>query len=336
MTRTAWEPESQPTGQDLVYGDMARGGLPLTDRALMKATQIAWDLRTRVRPPRCPICEGTGTRRVGYGRPFVECARCGFLWCHDSPEWVAARGMGLVGSWGGPEKGGERDDFMVRLLNDHGRERRKVLIYGAGTTLVFRVLHDEGFDVYGADIGSDVVAYRNTEFPGRFFHASEIEKSAHGFDIITACEVFEHMHDPVRWINALSSNLAPDGVLCGSTNFYPGDGPIEDGQRIGYMSVGGHVAYWSESALDAALRRLHMQVVVFELVCPGSVKPDLAYGSLFPNKRLFFGSRDAALIERLRALKAETPILPCDTSDYPVPAYRHESAPLQPGRAQGG
>lgn len=157
--------------------------------------------------------------------------------------------MGLQGSWGGPERGGERDGFLVRFLAGHGKGQR-VLIYGAGTTLVFRVLLAEGLDVVGADVSTEVVEYRAAEFPGRFIHASELENSHLGFDIITPCEVFEHMHAPVRWISDLVDNLTSDGVICGSTNFYPGTGPIEGDHRIGYMSLGLHVAYWSESSLS--------------------------------------------------------------------------------------
>ncbi|WP_319435015.1 class I SAM-dependent methyltransferase [Mycobacterium sp. RTGN5] len=235
--------------------------------------------------------------------------------------------MGLTGSWGGVERGGERDDFMVRLVNDLGKPRRKVLIFGAGTTLVFRVLHDDGFDVEGVDVSPDVVNYRSAEFPGQFAYADDLEHRSGAFDIITACEVFEHFHDPNRWLATLAQNLAPDGVLCGSTNFYPGSGPIEDNQTVGYMSLDGHVAYWSESALAKCCGRFDLEVVIFELECPGSVKPDAMWGSLFPNKRLFFASRDETVIKALNALKASTPILPCDTSDYPVQAYRAGTPP---------
>jgi len=232
--------------------------------------------------------------------------------------------MGMQGSWGGVDRGGERDDYLVRFLTS-GEDRPKVLIYGAGTTLAFRVLHEEGWDVYGSDVGADVVEYRSSEFPGRFFHASDLERSSQGFDIITACEVFEHFHDPMRWLRALTRNLAADGVLCGSTNFYSGRGPIEDDQHVGYMSLGGHVAYWSESSLAVAAKHFGMETVLFELVCPGSVKPDLTYGSLFANKRLFFASRNHSLIERLRERRAHDSLLPCDTSDYEILRYREAS-----------
>jgi SAM-dependent methyltransferase len=267
----------------------------------------------------CPICGSNSDTRHAYKRLFRHCRSCGFIWSHDFGESVANTGMGLEGSWGGPEHGGERDDFMVRLLNETV-SRRKVLIYGAGTTLAFRVLLSDGLDVTGADVSDDVIRYRQREFPGRFIHATALETSHADYDIITACEVFEHLHDPTRWIASLVANLADDGVLCGSTNFYPGSGPLED--ETGYMSLGGHVAYWSQASLGAILQSFGLDLELFELVCPGSVKPDLMYERLVPNKRLFFASRDVDVMDYLRALKRSTPILPCDTSDYPVTAYR--------------
>ena len=261
---------------------------------------------------------------MGYGRPFLECRGCGFLWCHDTPEWFAECGMGMQGSWGGPEAGGERDDFLIRLLHGEGLTGR-VLIYGAGTTLVFRVLREEGLDVFGADVSQDVVSFRAQEFPGRFLHASELAETCLGFDVITSCEVFEHLHDPRRWIGYVVRNLAPHGVWSGSTNLYPGYGPIEDEQTVGYMSFPGHVAYWSERSLARALAEHGMDVVLFEMVCPGSVKPDPRYNSLFPNKRLFFASKEPGVLARLRARQLREPTLPLDTSDYPVPAYRRDA-----------
>jgi SAM-dependent methyltransferase len=295
--------------------------------------RYAWAVKGRIAPGGCPVCGSASRARRGYGRLFRECGSCGFIWSHDSREAKADEGMGIVGSWGGPEKGGERDDFLVRFLNED-RPRRRVLLYGTGTTLVFRVLHDEGFDVTGTDISHEVVAYRRQEFGDRFIHADELHGAGGGYDVITACEVFEHLHDPPRWIGTLAANLAPDGVLCGSTNFYPGSGPIEDDQKVGYMSLDGHVAYWSERSFAEAAGRFGLQTEVFELVCPGSVKPDPTFGSLFPNKRLFFATRDDDLIARLRELKRAAPILPCDTSDYPVAAYAGEATSVNVSSAR--
>ncbi|MBX3746970.1 MAG: class I SAM-dependent methyltransferase [Verrucomicrobiae bacterium] len=267
------------------------------------------------------MCGAIANTRTGYGRLFLECGQCGFIWSHDYPEWLAKRGMGLRGSWGGPERGGERDDYIVRLLYHHFPEKR-IMLFGVGTTLVFRVLLEEGLDVLGVDVSRAVVQFRREEFGSRFIHTTDLKAVGRKFDIITACEVIEHLHRPRQWFRLLNRCLQDDGVIAGCTNLYPGSGPIEDGQKVGYMSLGGHVAYWSERSLTNAFAQIGLTALFFEIICPGSSKPDLLYQSLFPNKRLFFATRNTKVIEQLRNLQQQSPILPLDTSDYQVPAYR--------------
>lgn len=290
--------------------------------AILALFQLFWRVRliAGVRIP-CRVCGGQTHVRSGYRRRFLECGSCGFIFSDDFPEIVARSGMGMVGSWGGADVGGEREDFLVRFLAETVRAE-SFLLYGVGSTLAFPVLLSEKFDVYGCDLSPDVIAYREKEFGReRFFHVDELEKKTGRYDAVIACEVFEHFHDPIKWAGMIARSLKEGGVVCGTTNFYPG-GPIEDGQKVGYMSLLGHVVYWSESAMGRLMEQFGMQLVTFEMVCPGSVKPDLKFNDLFPNKRIFFASSDQRIIEQLLQLKAGNPIMQLDTSDYPHPAYR--------------
>lgn len=289
-------------------------------RKLLDAWAVGWSSLAPILKPACPVCCGSTISRKGYDRVFRQCTRCDFIFSHDYPEFAAELGMGMTGSWGGVSKGGEREDYLTRMLVREF-DARNILLYGVGSALAFPVLLQEGFEVHGTDVSSDVIAYRQKEAGKRFFHASDLAKISAAYDGVIACEVFEHFHAPPRWLGQIVKSLKPGGTLCGTTNFYPG-GPIEDSQKIGYMSLRGHVAYWSEKALATALQPHGMTVVLFEMVCPGSVKPDKTYNDLFPNKRVFFASSDTRKIARLRQLKQETPILPIDLSDYPHPAYR--------------
>lgn len=287
---------------------------------LMLAWRSGWTIGAPVVRPLCPVCRGNTRPRLGYRRLFLQCGRCEFLFCHDTPEFMALEGMGMFGSWGGPQRGGEREDFLTRMLSrEFGAQT--FLLFGVGSALAFSVLLDEGFDVYGADVSEDVVNYRTAQAGSRFFRAQDLRAVSSAYDAVIACEVLEHLHSPHRWLGHLLRSLRPGGILCGTTNFYPG-GPIEDGQKIGYMSMLGHVAYWSGSSLSEALREYGMQLVFFEMISPGSVKPDRTFGDLFPNKRVFFASSDVRKIEILRNQQAREPILPLDMSDYPHPAYR--------------
>lgn len=228
-------------------------------------------------------------------------------------------GMGMTGSWGGATKGGEREDYLARMASSEFGAK-KILLYGVGSAVVFEVLLQEGFDIEGTDVSSDVIEFRRKERGERFFSAFELAQKKGRYDAVIACEVFEHLHNPQRWIGDILRSLHSGGILCGTTNFYFG-GPIEDQQKVGYMSLPGHVAYWSERSLSRIVEPYGMRVVAFEMICPGSVKPDKKYNDLFPNKRVFFASSDVAKMKRLEQIKSETPILPIDLSDYNHKSY---------------
>lgn len=276
---------------------------------------LLWKIRTTIKAVPCRLCGGATQKRAAYDRLFLQCQDCGFIFAGDYPKFLNNRGMGLVGSWGGPESGGEREDFLVRMISrDFGL--RLHLLYGTGTTAAFPKLLNDGFDVYGCDISKSVVRYRQRNFgKHRFFHVSRLPTKQHVFDTVIACEVFEHFHKPKAQIECIIKSLRPGGILCGCTNFHLG-GDIEDSQKIGYMSLFGHIAYWSERSLAKLLGNYGFGLILFEMVCPGSVKPDPKYGQLFPNKRVFFATNDSHKILYLSKLRDVSPILPIDVSTY--------------------
>ena len=250
-----------------------RASIDSMKRAFLASYDRLWRLRVATLRPSCRICAGSTSVRTGYGRVFLECQDCGFIFTGDFPELVANLGMGMVGSWGGAEAGGEREDFLVRMLKDD-LGKATFLLYGVGSAVVFSVLMSEQLDVFGCDVSKAVIRYRQKEHGrDRFFHPRELRNRRHRFDVVTACEVFEHFHDPRKWISMIVGSLREGGIVCGTTNLYPG-GDIEDGQKVGYMSLKAHQAYWSESSLARAFGADGMKVVSFQMVCPGSVKPD--------------------------------------------------------------
>lgn len=131
------------------------------------------------------------------------------------------------------------------------------------------------------------------------------------YDGIIAVEVFEHFAEPKSSINLLISLLKPNGIICGTTNFYPG-GPIEDDNNPGYMSLRGHIAYWGLTSMTCIASYHNLTVAAFELIRPGSVLPDEKYGQLWPNKRVFFIYNPNAHQSYFEHLLKKTPIIPID------------------------
>lgn len=96
-------------------------------------------------------------------------------------------------------------------------------------------------------------------------------------------------------------------MICGTTDFWDGS----DLHDHFYLQPEAHVAYWSEKSLSTIGKYFGLQLTLFELICPGSVKPDEKFGLLWPRKRVFFlhSKRHASFFGDL---KQTTPILPID------------------------
>ena len=215
----------------------------------------------------------------------------------------------MEGSWSGPGGGGYREYFLVKQLHrDLGK--KSFLLFGTGNTTTFSRLRSEGIDVTGCDISQDVVAYKKKEHGDQSFFTPETIPSDAKYDAIVAVEVFEHFVDPLASWRLLMSKLADGGIVCGTTDFYRG-GSIEDDNKPGYMSLKGHVAYWSERSMSTLAARSDYAVAAFELVRPGSVLPDERFGQLWPNKRVFF-IHPLGHAQYFQTLYEQTPILPID------------------------
>jgi len=218
--------------------------------------------------------------------------------------------MGMEGSWSGAGGGGYREYFLVKMLEkDLGFQ--SFLLFGTGNTATLGRLISEGVDVVGCDISQDVVAYKRQQHGNSRFHPAEEIPSHLRFDAIVAVEVFEHFAAPNESWRVLTRHLNDGGIICGTTNFYPG-GPIEDSNDPGYMSLKGHVAYWSQKSLGYLARTKGFKLEAFEMVRPGSVLPDEKFGQLWPNKRVFFLFPAGWYEEYFSSLRDKHAILPID------------------------
>jgi SAM-dependent methyltransferase len=254
-----------------------------------KIAYPALDARWRLERHFCRRCAVCKRKRPfdeirAYRRIFLRCTHCSHIWAHDYSKARARLGMGLSG-WGGsePDTGGDSEMFLSRYCAENFGSR-SVLLFGTGPTRAFRVLHDEGMDVYGCDVSRDVIGFRQKEFgESRFFH---VDRAGHRrYDVVVATEVIEHFFDPIVELKRIAQLCRPDGIFCGSTGF-SSSGEVEDGGAA-YMSPRGHVIYWSERSLSEAFERVGWRLHSFALV------------SNVPTARLFFGSSNVNVNAKL-------------------------------------
>ncbi len=259
---------------------------------------------------RCNLCGGPTRIRSGYERLFSECLDCGFIIANDYDPERLSKGMGMEGSWTGPGGGGYREYYLVHMLAKD-LDKKSFLLFGTGNTSTLENLRNEGIDAAGCDISPDVVEHKVKILGEGSFFTPEGLATERRFDVIVAVEVFEHFPEPRKSLDLLNHHLARAGIICGTTNFYPG-GLLEDGNNPGYMSLASHVAYWSTRSMAFIATAYGMLLTEFEMMRPGSVEPDEKYGQLYPNKRVFFLYDAMMHREYFSRLKAATPILPID------------------------
>ena len=232
----------------------------------------------------CRVCQSeTQPFQTAFGRLWYKCPDCGFLQAELTKTMLrqiqAGEGLSAGTGVGG---GGYREYYIAKLCCDE-LHLGSVLLYGTGNTSTLEKLRSEGVDARGCDLSPELIRIRQEQHGTEsFFHPSEFPQFH--FDVIVAVEVFEHFWAPMRSLRLLRDHLYEDGVIAGTTDFYESGG-ISD---HAYLSPPFHVAYWSQRSLETAAATLGLQLTLFELECPGSVKPDERFGLLWPRKRVFF------------------------------------------------
>ncbi len=260
--------------------------------------------------PKCKLCYGITKLRTGYGRIFFQCIECDFVFTSNYNKKIIDTGMGMEGSWTGPGGGGYREYYLVKMLKE-ALNFQSFLLFGTGNTPTFANLREEGIDVVGCDISQNVVDYKRASFGNNSFFTPDLLPKDKIYDGIIAVEVFEHFAEPKSSFNLLISLLKPNGIIGGTTDFYS-NGSIEDNNNPGYMSHGGHIAYWNLKSMSCIARYHNRSVSAFELIRLGSVLPDVKYGQLWPNKRVFFIYNLNAHQSYFEHLLKKTPIIPID------------------------
>ena len=201
--------------------------------------------------PSCPICAADSVRvararlngyRAGSIFEIRECASCGVAFAEpriDDPELYesiyrdidSVPGYGRYLSYREVTKTQlnsldvlaelEESYWAVRetLRREETRLGRKprVAEVGCGMGYLTRAISQAGYECVGLDHSRNAIEAASRAFPGQAFFLGDVASASRHFgfefDVLVACQVIEHIAEPVNFIRSLASGLKKGGAL---------------------------------------------------------------------------------------------------------------------------
>lgn len=177
--------------------------------------------------------------------PYFECERCHFLFAtlHDDADHSALYDETYWDEqdpdWHGRVNQTLRLVLLANRLLGIDPWRLRILDFGCGMgTFVHSARESLGLQAWGTDI-----------IRPRFGVEHFLENPpAGGFDLVVACEVIEHLADPLGVLRKMKGWLAPGGVFAFQTAYYDRASCGRDWWYLG--PANGHISLYSPEALE--------------------------------------------------------------------------------------
>ncbi len=200
---------------------------------------------------------------------YFICGSCALIFQHPLPT---SRSMS---TWADAEyaSGAYHDYVAARPMKIRHFEQRlddigdvvrsgRLLDVGCSCGYFMEVAAARGFDVHGVEFSSSAIAAAAPGIRPRIFEGRLEDMPAKGlFDVVSAFDLIEHVHDPRAFLRRCAGLLKPGGVLLVST---PDTGHFLRflmGSRWPMLQPMQHLSLFSRKALAGALRAEGFEVV---------------------------------------------------------------------------
>jgi ubiquinone biosynthesis O-methyltransferase len=116
----------------------------------------------------------------------------------------------------------KRFDFVSKQINDFclknnlNQKEINILDVGCGSGLLMTLpLGELGYNILGIDLDTTSIEFAKGQnlFKSVCFEVNAIENITEKYDIILACEILEHLEDPVKFLNTLKLQLKTTGII---------------------------------------------------------------------------------------------------------------------------
>jgi len=283
----------------------------------------------------CPLCSGRRGRRIWSegGYHYLRCAACGAVWVDIAQDVYAALRHNV---WDEEFVDAQTEDFYGRardrahreFLRRLGPHPKRLLDVGCGLGYFAARAHEAGWDVRGCDTSQAWVRATNERVGARVASVGELNTAVapeERFELITAWDVIEHVHDPVAFLEGLASHLAPGGMIFLRTPNLAYVLPLYGFRRLlgGDVELGptNHVVYFTATTMSDALARAGLKPVCWPVLPPPQVET-FSTSAAAPGTAVRMKNWYAAFADRLAAISRGRVVLGSDLDVLAVSAAR--------------
>lgn len=177
--------------------------------------------------PVCPCCNSSRIThrwhdlRIRGERQIPWCADCGYGWLYPIPSDEELRKYYASGYVLNTEK--EKDALVqerIQRLNNFLPDRGKLIDIGSGMGQFLQEARQNKYNVTGIEPGMEAASFCRDRFKIDVFESIDCLEDAEpeSFDAVTLWDVWEHVPEPVRFMNQCIQLLRKGGVLAVSTS----------------------------------------------------------------------------------------------------------------------
>jgi len=216
----------------------------------------------------CPACESVSATQMGEkgGFDLLVCRGCATVYVASLPTNESRMHYETGGYYN--DENLAIPDFVTGRLEEivtsfaPYRRTNRLLDIGCGAGTLLTVAKQGGWDAEGVEVSIPTVEHLGKQglnvFPGELAHAEFPEGH---FDVVTACELIEHVPDPSSLIAEVARILRPGGVFWATTPHSNGASGRVLKLRWSIVSPPEHLHLFSIRGLSGLLSRQGFQRV---------------------------------------------------------------------------
>ena len=152
-------------------------------------------------------------------KKILWCENCGFGWQHPlpSPKEISDyyENYPVYNIHGANEKE-DSCRKRIRRIDNLCPKRGRLLDIGSGLGYFLKIAKEDGWDVTGIEPQVNAAAFCRESLKIDVYtgYIKDIKIDQASFDVVTLWDVWEHVHDPLKFLENCISLIAPEGLLC--------------------------------------------------------------------------------------------------------------------------